>query len=255
MKRLLTLLGALALSMPAHALDLDKLKARLDELKAETSASGATTAQPAGLAQFTPQEQTDSLKQALAQGAQTAVAALAKENGYLGNDKVRIPLPDDLQRADRTLREFGLGKYSDELITAMNRAAEAAVPEAKALLLNAIKSMTLTDAKDILLGNDDAATQYFRRTTGPALAERFKPVVVQSMQKVSLAQSYDRFAGKGAKLGLISQDDAQLEDYITRKALDGLFLLMAEQEKAIRANPLQATEALAKRVFAAIRGQ
>ena len=104
---------------------------------------------------------------------------LAKENGFLGNDKVRIPLPENLQKADRTLRRFGLGKYSDELITSMNRAAEAAVPEAKTLLIGAVKNMTVTDAKDILLGNDDAATQYFRRNTETALGEKFKPIVKQ----------------------------------------------------------------------------
>ncbi len=107
----------------------------------------------------------------------------------------------------------------------------------------------------LLLGNDDAATQYFRRNTESALSARFKPVVTQSMQKVSLAQAYDRFAGKGAKLGLIDERDAHLDDYLTRRALDGLFLMMAAQEKAIRANPLQATGNLARKVFAVLRGQ
>ena len=153
------------------------------------------------------------------------------------------------------MRKFGLGKYADELITSMNRAAEAAVPEAKALLLNAVKNMTVTDAKDILLGKDDAATQYFRRNTETALGDRFKPIVAQSMQKVRLAQTYDRFAGKGVKFGLVKEQDAHLDDYITRKALDGLFLMMADQEKEIRAHPLQATGDLAKKVFAVLRGQ
>jgi hypothetical protein len=245
----------LGFSMSASALDLDKLKARLNELEQPTATSNAPASKPTGLAQFSTQEQTDSLKQALTQGAETAVRNLAKENGYLGNDRVRIPLPENLQKADRTMRKFGLGKYSDELITSMNRAAEAAVPEAKALLIGAVKNMTVTDAKDILLGNDDAATQYFRRNTETALGEKFKPIVNQSMQKVSLAQTYDRFAGKGVKLGLVKQQDANLDDYITRKALDGLFLMMAEQEKEIRAHPLQAVGDLAKRVFSALRGQ
>jgi hypothetical protein len=243
----------LAFSMSASALDLDKLKARLNELEQPAATSSAPTS--TGLGQFTAQEQTDSLKQALTQGAETAVRNLAKENGYLGNDKVRIPLPENLQKADRTMRRFGLGKYSDELITSMNRAAEAAVPEAKTLLIGAVKNMTVTDAKDILLGNDDAATQYFRRNTETPLGEKFKPIVNQSMQKVRLAQTYDRFAGKGVKLGLVKQQDANLDDYITRKALDGLFLMMAEQEKEIRAHPLQAVGDLAKKVFSALRGQ
>jgi hypothetical protein len=137
----------------------------------------------------------------------------------------------------------------------MNRAAETAVPEAKTLLVGAVKNMTVTDAKDILLGNDDAATQYFRRNTETPLGEKFKPIVNQSMQKVRLAQTYDRFAGKGVKLGLVKQQDANLDDYITRKALDGLFLMMAEQEKEIRAHPLQAAGDLAKKVFSALRRQ
>ena len=243
----------LAFSMSASALDLDKLKARLNELEQPAATSSAPTS--TGLGQFTAQEQTDSLKQALTQGAETAVRNLAKENGYLGNDKVRIPLPENLQKADRTMRRFGLGKYSDELITSMNRAAEAAVPEAKTLLIGAVKNMTVTDAKDILLGNDDAATQYFRRNTETPLGEKFKPIVNKSMQKVSLAQTYDRFAGKGVKLWLVKQQDANLDDYITRKALDGLFLMMAEQEKEIRAHPLQAVGDLAKKVFSVLRGQ
>ncbi len=249
------LLGMLALSMPASAFDLNDLKSRLDELKQPAASSNASSSTPTGLAQFSMQEQTDSLKQALTQGAENAVTSLAKENGYLGNDRVRIPLPENLQKADRTLRKFGMGKYADELVTSMNRAAEQAAPEAKALLFSAVKNMTVNDAKDILLGNDDAATQYFRRNTETALGERFKPIVTQSMQKVSLAQAYDRFAGKGEKLGLVDERDTHLEDYITRKALDGLFLMMAEQEKEIRAHPLQATGDLAKKVFAAIRGQ
>ncbi|MFZ2161723.1 MAG: DUF4197 domain-containing protein [Sideroxyarcus sp.] len=255
MMRRILLLGLLAASMSASAFNLDDLKATLDELKKPAATSNAPASQPSGLAQFTAQEQADSLKQALTQGAETAVRNLAKENGFLGNDKVRIPLPENLQKADRTLRRFGLGKYSDELITSMNRAAEAAVPEAKTLLVSAVKSMTVTDAKDILLGNDDAATQYFRRNTETPLGEKFKPIVNKSMQKVRLAQTYDRFAGKGVKLGLVKQQDANLDDYITRKAMDGLFLMMAEQEKEIRAHPLQAVGDLAKKVFSVLRGQ
>jgi hypothetical protein len=255
MMRRILLLGMLTASVPASAFNLDDLKSKLDELKQPADTSNAPASKPTGLAQFTAQEQTDSLKQALTQGAETAVRNLAKENGYLGNDKVRIPLPENLQKADRTLRKFGLGKYSDELITSMNRAAEAAVPEAKTLLIGAVKNMTVTDAKDILLGNNDAATQYFRRNMETALGEKFKPIVNQSMQKVSLAQTYDRFAGKGVKLGLVKQQDARLDDYITRKALDGLFLMMAEQEKEIRAHPLQAVGDLAKKVFSALLGQ
>ena len=135
----------------------------------------------------------------------------------------------------------------------MNRAAEAAVPEAKTLLVGAVKKMTVADAKSILTGGDDAATLYFRKNTETALAGKFKPIVGKAMQKVKLAETYDQFAGKGAKFGLVDKRDANLDDYITRKAMDGLFLMMAEQEKAIRANPLQATGDLAKKIFSAIK--
>jgi len=205
------------------------------------------------LSSFSNKDQVGSLKQALTQGAETAVSSLAKENGFLGNDKVRIPLPDSLQRADKAMRRFGMSKYSDELITAMNRAAEAAVPEARNLLIGAIKKMSVSDAKNILTGSDDAATLYFRKNTETALAGKFKPIVGKAMKKVKLAEKYDQFAGKGAKFGLIDERDARLDDYITRKAMDGLFLMMAEQEKAIRANPLEATGALARKIFAAIK--
>jgi len=205
------------------------------------------------LSSFSNKDQIVSLKQALNQGAETAVSELAKPNGFLGNAKVRIPLPDSLSKADKAMRRFGMEKYSDELITSMNRAAEAAVPEAKSLFVNAIKKMTVADAKGILTGSDDAATQYFRKNTETALARKFKPIVGKAMKKVKLAATYDQFAGMGAKFGLVKERDAKLDDYITRKTMDGLFLMMADQEKSIRENPLEATGALAKKIFSSIK--
>ena len=213
----------------------------------------ASSATAIDLSSFSNKDQVGSLKQALTQGAETAVKNLAKENGYLGNDKVRIPLPGNLQKAGDLLRKFGMGNYADELVTAMNRAAEAAVPEAKNLLVGAVKKMSLEDAKGILTGGNDAATQYFRKNTETGLAGKFKPIINKAMQKVKLAEKYDQFAGKGAKFGLVEERDAKMDDYITRKALDGLFLMMAEQEKAIRANLLEATGSLARKVFSAIK--
>lgn len=215
----------------------------------------ATSASALDLSGFSNRDQIASLKQALTQGAETAVKNLAKEDGYLGNDKVRIPLPESLQRVDGLLRKFGMGKYADELVISMNRAAEAAVPEAKALLVGAARKMTVEDAKGILTGNDDAATQYFRNNTETALADKFRPIISKAMLKVKVAEKYGQFAGKGVRFGLVDERDARLDDYITRKALEGLFLAMAEQEQAIRANPLQATGNLAKKVFSALRGQ
>jgi hypothetical protein len=223
---------------------------------AASSNTPATTGTPksaANLASFSNTDQVASLKQALIQGAETAVSNLAKENGYLGNDKVRIPLPESLQKADGLLRKFGMGKYADDLTTSINRAAETAVPEAKNLLVGAVNKMTVEDAKGILMGGSDAVTQYFRKNTETALAGKFKPIVATSMQKVKLAETYDQFAEKGVQFGLIDKRDTKMDDYITRKAMDGLFLMIAEQEKAIRANPLEATGSLAKKIFSAIK--
>jgi hypothetical protein len=260
----LTLISLLLLGSSAHALDLGSLKDKLGTLAqpaapaaaqpaAATPATVSAPTNASALASFSNKDQVGSLKQALTQGAETAVASLAKKDGFLGNDKVKIPLPESLQKADGLLRKFGMGSYADDLQTSMNRAAEAAVPEAKTLLVGAVKKMTVEDAKGILTGGNDSATQYFRKNTEAALAGKFKPIVNKSMQKVKLAEKYDQFAGKGAQLGLVDEKDAKLDDYITRKAMDGLFLMMAEQEKAIRANPLQATGSLAKKIFSAIK--
>lgn len=262
-RRVIVAFVALAITS-ANAFDLgdlvnkDTLNKLGDAIPQNTAPAVPAVQQPtavssAGLASFSNKDQVGSLKQALTQGAETAVASLAKENGFLGNDKVRIPLPESLQKADSLLRKFGMGSYADDLTTSMNRAAEAAVPEAKVLLTGAVKKMTVEDAKGILTGGNDAATQYFRKNTEAALTEKFKPIVNNSMKRVKLAEKYDQFAGKGAKLGLVDERDTKLDDYITRKAMDGLFLMMAEQEKAIRDNPLQATGALAQKVFSAIK--
>ncbi len=150
------------------------------------------------------------------------------------------------------MRGLGMGKYADELVTTMNRAAESAVVEAKPLLVNAVKNMSVRDAKDILGGGQDAATQYFRRTTSAALTAKFLPIVAKATRKVKLADRYNEFAGKGAKFGLVDAKDADLNQYVTRKALDGLFLMIADEEKQIRQDPAGAASGLISRVFGAI---
>jgi hypothetical protein len=259
LKKSAALLAILCASS-ASAFNLDDLKGKLNEAlpqqAAATPAQAApTAAQPTGnpLANISNKDQVGSLKQALGQGIETAVTSLSKQDGYLGNPKVRIPMPENLQKLDNGLRKFGMGKYADELNISMNRAAEAAVPEARALLVAAVKNMSVTDAKNILMGGDDSATQYFRKNTETSLSGKFQPIVVNAMQKVQLAQKYDQFAGKGVQLGLVDAKNANLESYVTQKALDGLFVMMAEQEKAIRANPLEATSNLVKKVFSAIK--
>jgi len=193
------------------------------------------------------------LKEALAKGADVAVARLSAQDGFLGNPKVRIPLPPALQKAEKLMRRLGLGEPADQLVTTLNRAAESAVVEAKPILVDALKKMTLADAKAILTGPEDAATQYFRKTAGEAIATRFKPKVSAATRKVKLAEDYDRVTGRAAQLGLVDQKEASLDDYVTRKAVDGLFVVMAEQEKAIRADPMGQASSLLKTVFGALK--
>lgn len=210
-------------------------------------------ARAAGLEGISQQDSSRALKQALTQGASAAVASLGRTDGFLGNPKVRIPLPENLQKAEKLMRKLGMGKRADELITTMNRAAEAAVPEAKELLVDAVRQMTLQDARAILAGGDDSATQYFKRTTSGPLAEKFLPIVKKATAKVKLAEKYNRYARQAAKLGLLEEKDASLEDYVTQKTLDGLFFMVAEEERAIRQNPVGAASSLARKVFGAIR--
>jgi hypothetical protein len=212
----------------------------------------ATAANALSLADISRRDANGGLKEALTQGAAKAVDVLGRQDGFLGNPKVRIPLPESVQKVEGLMRGLGMGKQADELLTAMNRAAEAAVPQAKVLLVNSIKQMSVEDAKSILSGGEDSATQYFRRTTSGPLAEKFKPVVQKAIARVKLAEKYDQFAGKAAKFGLVREQDAHLENYVTQKALDGLYLMIAEEEKAIRKNPAEAVGKLAKKVFGAL---
>jgi hypothetical protein len=213
----------------------------------------ATAAHALSLADISGKDASGGLKEALTQGAAKAVDLLGKENGFLGNDKVKIPLPESAQKVEKLMRGLGMSKQADELITAMNRAAEAAVPQAKTLLVNSIKQMSVDDAKGILSGGADSATQYFRRTTSGPLAEKFKPIVAKAIAKVKLADKYDQFAGKAAKLGLVREQDAHLQDYVTQKTLDGLYLMIADEEKLIRNDPAGAAGNLAKKVFGALK--
>lgn len=215
-------------------------------------ACAASSAHALSLADLSNTDAVAGLKEALTKGAGSAVDKLGKVNGFLGNSKVRIPLPDSLQKVDGVLRRFGESKYADELVLAMNRAAETAVPEAKTLLVQAVKDMSVQDAKGILTGGNTAATQYFRRKTSQPLAAKFLPIVQRATAKVQLAQKYDQFAGKAARLGLMNQQQSNIEQYVTQKTLDGLFLMMADEEKAIRADPVGQSSKLLAKVFGAI---
>lgn len=213
----------------------------------------ATAAHALSLADISGKDAGGGLKEALTQGAGKAVAMLGRQDGFLGNPKVKIPLPESVQKVEGLMRGLGMGKQADELVTAMNRAAEAAVLQAKTLLVNSIRQMSVEDAKGILSGGEDSATQYFRRTTSGPMAEKFKPVVRNAMARVKLAEKYDQFAGKAAKFGLVREQDAHLENYVTQKTLDGLYLMIADEEKAIRKDPAGAAGSLAKKVFGALK--
>lgn len=224
-------------------------KAAILLLAALLALCAAAPAYVLDVSQLSAGERSQGLKTALDQAARLAIDRLGKPDGYLGDPEVRIPLPGKLAKAQKTLKALGLGPQADALVTAMNRAAEAAVPEARALFADSIRKMTVQDAVGILTGPNDAATQYFRRSMSEPLAQRFRPIVTRETQKVQLAQRYDKLAGKAAGLGLIGKEDASLDAYVTQKALDGLFLKMAKEEAAIRANPLGQSSAILKKVF------
>jgi hypothetical protein len=201
---------------------------------------------------ITRQDATAALRTALEKGSVAAVAKLGRLDGFLGNPQVRIPLPESAQRAERLLRRVGMGKYADELVVTMNRAAESAVPEARALFIDAVKKMSVQDAKRIISGGDTAGTEYFRRTTRDQLHKRFMPIVQRATARVELAQKYDQYADKAATVGLLRKEDADLDEYVTQKALDGLYLMVAEEEKKIRKDPVGTGSSILRKVFGAL---
>lgn len=213
---------------------------------------GWGAAASAQLEDITGREAIGALKTALDRGSRAAVEQLGRENGFLGDARVKIALPDSLRRAEKNMRRFGMGRYADDLILAMNRAAEGAVPEAKQLLVDSVKKMTVRDAKGILTGGETAGTEYFRRTTSEQLRKRFLPIVRRSTERVGLAQKYNAYAGHGVRVGLLRAEDANLDDYVTRKALDGLYYMVAEEEKKIRKDPVGTASSLLKKVFGAL---
>ena len=240
------LLVALCLfSINAAAFDFGDVLKGLGDVGANKNASST--------ASLSDQDVTHGLKDALAEGAGKAVSLLGRNNGYLHNDKVRIPLPDALQKAESVMKVLGQGKRMDEFKTSLNRAAEAAVPEAKTLLMDAIKNMSVADAKGVLTGGEDSATQYFRKVTGTQLHDRFLPIVGNTVNRYKLSEQYDSIAGTASKAGLIGKEQANMSEYVTNKALDGLFLMIAEEEKAIRSDPLGRSSEYVRKVFGSLK--
>jgi hypothetical protein len=205
------------------------------------------------LADLSNAQASQGLKAALEKGAVAAVKSLGQTDGFLGNNKVRIPLPGYLQDAAKLLRGLGQGAKLDELITAMNRAAEAAVPLARDRLVSAGKAMNVQDAKNILAGGETSVTQFFADKTRLPLGQKFLPIVIQTTAKVDLASKYNQIAGKAAGMGLVKGDQANIEQYVTAKALDGLYLMIGEEEKKIRQDPVGTGSALLKKVFGALK--
>jgi hypothetical protein len=205
-----------------------------------------------GLERITSREAATALKAALERGSLAAVATLGRTDGFFANPQVKIPLPHSMQRAEKLMRRMGMARYADELIVALNRAAEAAVPHGKAVFIASVRSMSVQDAKAVLQGNDAAATAYFRASTEAELRKRFRPIVQRATEKVHLAQQYKRYAEQAAVLGLLGKDEANLDDYVTEKALDGLFFMLAEEERKIRKDPLGAGSAIIRKVFGAV---
>jgi hypothetical protein len=206
----------------------------------------------ASLRDLTNADASTGLRQALAQGANQAVSSLGKKDGFFLNKQVKIPLPPRIAKAEKYMRMAGLGAQADDLVLTMNRAAEAAVPEAKSLLLDAVKSMSVEDAKKILTGGDDSVTQFFKSKTSEPLMAKFLPVVQKYTANVDLAKKYNQVAGTALTLGLIKKEDADLDSYVARSALDGVYKIIGQEEKAIRADPAKAVGDLAKKVFGAI---
>ena len=206
-----------------------------------------------GLASLSEGEASQGLKLALEKGANAAISLLGRTDGFLGNPKVRIPLPGFLESASKILKTMGQGKKIDELVTSMNRAAETAVPMAKDLLVGAVKNMSVRDAKNILTGGDTSVTTFFAEKTREPLNVKFLPVVTKATEKVGLAERYNNVAGKVAGYGLVKKEDANIQQYVTGKTLDGMYLVIGEEEKKIRQDPIGTGSALLGKVFGALR--
>ena len=193
------------------------------------------------------------LKTALEKGALAAVALLGKPDGFFGNEKVRIPLPGYLNDVAGLLKNLGQGKRVDELTLSINRAAEAAVPMGKTLLVNAVKNMSVADAKNILTGGDTSVTAFFAEKTRAPLSITFLPIVTKATEKVGLENKYNEFAGKAAGFGLVKKEDANIQQYVTGKSLNGLYLIIGDEEKKIRQDPVGTGSAILQKVFGALK--
>jgi Protein of unknown function (DUF4197) len=205
------------------------------------------------LGDLTNTDASSGLKAALAKGVGVAIDSLGKTDGFLGNSLVRIPLPGYMEDAAKLLRQFGQGARIDELVTTINRAAEQAVPMAKDLIVKTVQTISVKDAKNILTGGEGAATKYFAEKTRSPLGTQFLPIVTKATEKLGLAQKYNDLAGKLQQFGLVKPDDANIQKYVTGKSLDGLYTMIALEEKKIRQDPIGTGSAILSKVFGAMK--
>ena len=195
-------------------------------------------------------ELTRGLREALTIGTNKAIRELGRDGGFYNNSRVKIPMPKSLRPVEKTLRVFGKGKMADDFIAAMNRAAERAVPVAASVFVDSIMQMTFQDARNIISGPDDAATQFFRRTGEDRLREEFLPIIQRFTEEVGVTAKYKQMIKRAGPLARLGGEDAtDIDAYVTQKALDGLFLLIADEEKRIRQNPVARTTELLRKIF------
>lgn len=218
-----------------------------------TLAVTASAALALSIGDLSNQDASSGLKAALQKGADVAVSKLGVENGFLNNDKVKIGLPGVLDKAMPLLRMTGQGQKLDDLVVSMNHAAEQAVPLAKPLLLNAVKSMSVTDAKNILTGGDTSVTDFFKQKTSTQLGQKFLPIVKGVTDRNGLSAQYNSVMGQVGKTGMVPAEQRTVEGYVTQRALDGLYTIIGEEEKAIRQDPVGAGSAIIGKVFGALK--
>lgn len=224
---------------------LDKVKKTIDKELGGSSGSGATS----GASSLGVAEVTEGLKEALKVGTETVVSQLGADGGYENDPSIHIPLPEKMQKAQKFLRQFGLSGMADEVETRLNEGAEAAAPKTKELIVKAINDMTLEDAKRIYDGPDDAATQYFRKSSTAELKNTIRPVIDQSLKDVGAIEAYNSLMGEYSKLPLVPNIKSDLTEHATDLALEGIFHYLAQEEAAIRNNPVKRTTEILQSVF------
>jgi hypothetical protein len=234
-------------------LDPARRQACITALALAAAAGLPRTVMALSLADISQRDASAGLKGALEAGATAAVDLLGRTDGFWGNEKLRIPLPDWLRRAEKALKFAGRGADIDALKLGVNRAAEQAVPQAKALLIDAVRKMSVADAKAILTGGDDSVTKFFADKTRAPLTQRFLPIVKQTTEKIGLAQQYNGLVDQAGKLGLTGRGVTRIESHVTDKALDGLYFMIGEEERKIRRDPVSAASSIVQKVFGALK--